>query len=500
MATRDPTHEFSPPLCSRVTLVNFTVTRSSLQSQCLSAVLRSERPDVETKRTDILKLQGEYQLRLRQLEKQLLSTLNDVKGRILDDDSVITALETLKKEAKEIAQKASETEAVMDEIDRVSKQYAPLSQACSSIFFTLDALSNINKLYQFSLNFFFDIFKASVESGPSGLTDKQERLDKIVKTLFLSTYKRASRSLLHQDRICYALLLTKIEIELFREKTALPELLHFLHNQEIMVKPGEIAAISGSFSEDQKENLVRLHRRMKQFSNLDSELEDKKSQIQAWISGNNKETPILYDQTVSQNDIWHAAQKLLTEQALRPSKVVQASRQFVATVFGDDFDKSELTCAEVTNQVAPNQPIILASLAGTDASYVVDDLARSLQKDMSSVAMGSPEGFTEAEKAISSASRNGKWVLLKNVHLAPTWLQQLEKKLHSLKAHQNFRLFLTTEISPKLPVNMLRTARILTYEPPPGIKSSMVATFTNTTNRMQAQPAERARLYFLLGN
>lgn len=82
LATRDPTHEFSPPLCSRVTLVNFTVTRSSLQSQCLSAVLRSERPDVDAKRTDMLKLQGEYQLRLRQLEKQLLSTLNDVKGRV----------------------------------------------------------------------------------------------------------------------------------------------------------------------------------------------------------------------------------------------------------------------------------------------------------------------------------------------------------------------------------------------------------------------------------
>ena len=68
-----------------------------------------------------------------------------------------------------------------------------------------------------------------------------------------------------------------------------------------------------------------------------------------------------------------------------------------------------------------------------------------------------------------------------------------------MKAHQNFRLFLTAEISPKLPVNMLRTARILTFEPPPGMKSSLASTFTNTTNRMQAQPAERARLYFLLG-
>ena len=85
------------------------------------------------------RFQGEYQLRLRQLEKQLLSTLNDVKGRILDDDSVITALKTLKKEAKEIGKK----------IARVSAIYEPLSQGCSALFFTLDSLSNINKLYQF---------------------------------------------------------------------------------------------------------------------------------------------------------------------------------------------------------------------------------------------------------------------------------------------------------------------------------------------------------------
>lgn len=50
--------EFPPDLCSRVTFVNFTVTRSSLQSQCLNEVLKAERPDVDEKRSDLLKLQG----------------------------------------------------------------------------------------------------------------------------------------------------------------------------------------------------------------------------------------------------------------------------------------------------------------------------------------------------------------------------------------------------------------------------------------------------------
>jgi len=63
---------------------------------------------------------------------------------------------------------------------------------------------------------------------------------------------------------------------------------------------------------------------------------------------------------------------------------------------------------------------------------------------------GSAEGFSQADKAINSATKSGRWVMLKNVHLAPQWLVQLEKKLHSLTPHANFRLFLTMEINPKV--------------------------------------------------
>ena len=67
---------------------------------------------------------------------------------------------------------------------------------------------------------------------------------------------------------------------------------------------------------------------------------------------------------------------------------------------------------------------------------------------MSSV--GSAEGFSLAEQTINTAAKQGHWVLLKNVHLAPQWLKELEKKLHSLKPHESFRLFLSSEIHPKV--------------------------------------------------
>lgn len=38
------------------------------------------------------------------------------------------------------------------------------------------------------------------------------------------------------------------------------------------------------------------------------------------------------------------------------------------------------------------------------------------------------------------------WVLLRNTHLCPEWLGELEKKLRGLALHPSFRLFLTSEV------------------------------------------------------
>jgi len=93
----------------------------------------------------------------------------------------------------------------------------------------------------------------------------------------------------------------------------------------------------------------------------------------------------------------------------------------------------------------------------------------------------------------------GDWVLLKNVHLAPEWLIELEKKLHTLHSHSEFRIFLSTEINPKLPSNLVRLSCCLVFEPPTGVKASLLRTLSQITSvRMNRKPIERSRLYFLL--
>lgn len=76
MMTMNQEAKFTPDLCSRVTFVNFTVTQSSLENQCINIYLKNERKDIEAKRIEFLKLQGEYVLTLRKLEDDLLTKIS----------------------------------------------------------------------------------------------------------------------------------------------------------------------------------------------------------------------------------------------------------------------------------------------------------------------------------------------------------------------------------------------------------------------------------------
>ncbi|XP_075048645.1 cytoplasmic dynein 1 heavy chain 1 isoform X2 [Mixophyes fleayi] len=505
LSTRDPTVEFPPDICSRVTFVNFTVTRSSLQSQCLNEVLKAERPDVDEKRSDLLKLQGEFQLRLRQLEKSLLQALNEVKGRILDDDTIITTLENLKKEAAEVTRKVEETDIIMQEVETVSQQYLPLSTACSSIYFTMESLKQIHFLYQYSLQFFLDIYHTVLyeNSNLKGTTDHTQRLSVITKDLFQVAFNRVARGMLHQDHITFAMLLARIKLKgNIGEPTYDHEFQHFLRGKEIGLGNSSVPKING-LTEEQVEAMIRLSN-LPAFRDVMSKVEAD-DQFCIWLESSSPEqtVPYIWNEDKPATPIGQAVHRLLLTQAFRPDRLLAMAHIFVSTILGEAFmsviDQPLDLAHIVDTEVKPSTPVLMCSVPGYDASGRVEDLAAEQNTQITSIAIGSAEGFSQAEKAINTAVKSGRWVMLKNVHLAPGWLMQLEKKLHSLQPHSCFRLFLTMEINPKVPVNLLRAGRIFVFEPPPGVKANMLRTFSSIpVSRICKSPNERARLYFLL--
>ncbi|TWU76393.1 hypothetical protein ED733_006599 [Metarhizium rileyi] len=486
LSTRDPSAQFAPDICSRTTFVNFTVTKSSLQTQSLNDVLKSERPDVDERRTNLIKLQGEFKVHLRQLEKQLLQALNESRGNILDDDNVIETLERLKTEAAEISSKMSNTEGVMAEVEEITQQYGVIASSCSAVFAVLDQLHFLNHFYQFSLQYFLDIFQLVLHGNRNlaNETDHNTRRDIIVKDLFVNTFKRTALGLLQKDRITLGMLLAqaspyKMDKSLIdmvlnnriegKDLSSTPELKDeaFIEAKKLSIMKERLDGVAAGdwdkfFTEELAEDVV----------------------------------PQIWDDKTSLID--QSLLSLLLVKLFRMDRFVPVAERFVGHVFGSDIFDFVEDLKETVTQVSATLPIALVSSPGFDASYKVDNLVERMNVQCTNIAMGSNEGLASADKAISNAAQNGSWVLVKNVHLAPTWLQSLEKRMEALNPQKDFRLFLSMESSPRIPVNLLRASRVLMYEQPAGVRANMKDSMSSLSTRSTKSPVERTRLYLLI--
>ncbi|RDL39863.1 p-loop containing nucleoside triphosphate hydrolase [Venustampulla echinocandica] len=486
LSTRDPSATFAPDICSRTTFVNFTVTQSSLQTQSLNEVLKSERPDVDERRSNLIKLQGEFKIHLRQLEKRLLQALNESRGNILDDDNVIETLETLKKEAAEISLKMNNTEGVMAEVDEITLQYNIIARSCSAVFAVLEQLHYLNHFYQFSLQYFLGIFHSVLHDNKhlANETNHNVRRDIIIQDLFVTTYQRTALSLLQKDRITLAMLLAQASPSKM-DKTLI----------DVILDDGILGTDISTETQKRDEVLARASRLPVLKGKLEAVTDSVWDRFLSEEIGENY-VPQVWDADTGKCD--QELISLLLVKLFRLDRFVPAAERFVTAVFGAGLLDTTEDLKETVDQVSASSPIALCSSPGFDASYKVDSLVERSRATCTNIAMGSNEGLASADKAISNAAANGSWVLVKNVHLAPTWLQSLEKRMDSLKPHADFRLFLSMESSPKIPVNLLRASRVLMYEQPAGVRANMKDSMASLSTRAIKTPVERTRLYLLL--
>ena len=561
MTTRDPLFQFTPDICSRVTFVNFTITPASLTSQCLSKILKSERPEIDIKRCELLKLQGEYQAKLRELEDSLLEAINSVQGNILDDDKVILTLEVLKKDAADVTLKQSKSLLVLDEVEETSNAYLPLAIQCSQIYFTIERLGSISFLYQFALSFFLNILDdvLLVSNQNSG---EEKRIELLSSSIFHSSFTRTARGLLYDDKLLFALSLTQIKTtpddqmlqfllygEMSKEELSsqtiqdAKELCRQICGQDENENGGEESASTSyvTLSTTQELQFASL---LSKYSKLSLHVSDHMKEWKVFMRSSKAEEMVppgnyYIKDGGGENDggedsglIQSTFFNMILIKILRPDRLTMSCTLWINSVFsnsngdgdggggggGGDAVKDTLKTNSTINLTSSglefnlkdiieqesscHSPIMLCSRNGFDASSKIDQIAKD-KKDgtfkYQSLAMGSEEGYQLAEKYITSASKKGTWVLLRNVHLCPSYMIQLEKKLHSLKSNSNFRLFLTAEINNNIPTSLLRISQTFVYEPPAGIKASLSRSMSTITDeRMNAAPAERSRLYFLL--
>ncbi|KAF2742258.1 cytoplasmic dynein-like protein 1 heavy chain 1 [Sporormia fimetaria CBS 119925] len=485
LSTRDPSANFAPDICSRTTFVNFTVTQSSLQTQTLNEVLKSERPDVDERRSNLIKMQGEFSVHLRKLEKRLLEALYTSDGNILDDNHVIETLETLKKEAADISTKVAETAGVMTEVDNITQEYSVIARSSSAIFAVLEQLHHLNHFYQFSLQYFTQIFETVLRKvRNSSTTGHAARIDHILSELFVDTYRRTSLSLLQKDRVTLAMLL--VQAAPYQMDKALID----------TILDDDLEGVDVSTEPERRDEAMARASKVPVFKDVIETVDEATWDTFVTEEFAENHVPQTWAEDVNKYD--QHLRSLILVKLFRVDRFVPAAERFVNEVFGKGLSDVSGDLGEIVKQVTAVTPVALSSSPGFDASYKVDNLVDKEGARCTNIAMGSEEGVASADKAINNAATTGNWVLVKNVHLAPQWLQSLEKRLEALKPNPDFRLFLSMESSPKIPVSLLRASRVLSYEQPAGIRANMKDSMSSLADKATKPPVEKGRIYLLL--
>merc|ERR1712176_1072115 len=129
------------------TMVNFTVTPNGLEEQLLALVVRKERPDLATQKTELVHQQHHFRLKLAKLEEEILNKLATAKGDITQDRELIESLEKTKVISGEILVKVKESEQTTEEITKMSENYRHIAARGSLMFFIM------NNLYKVHMNY-----------------------------------------------------------------------------------------------------------------------------------------------------------------------------------------------------------------------------------------------------------------------------------------------------------------------------------------------------------
>ncbi|XP_016084420.1 dynein heavy chain 6, axonemal [Sinocyclocheilus grahami] len=506
MTTKMANPHYLPEVCIKVTVINFTVTKSGLEDQILSDVVRLERPDLEEQRNQLIVRINADRNQLKAIEDRILKLLFTSEGNILDNEELVQTLQESKVTSQAIKSRLVEAETTEEMINAAREKYRPVATRGSIIYFVIASLSEIDPMYQFSLKYFKQLFNNTIESSEKH-RDLSMRLQILLDQTLLSAYKNVSRGLFEQHKAIYSFMLC-VEIMMQRGEISQQEWQYFLRGAGGMEKELPEKPEVPWLSDFAWETCCNLEDRLPCFNGIKKEIIStpismKLGQLEVTINpeqwdGYVTDLPPFSEDIPSEkqpqvrghwNQRLGAFQKLILIKSFMEEKVVFAVTEFVIISLGQQFvENPPVDLATLYADMSPSIPLVFILSTGSDPMGAFQRFAneRGYQDRVKSISLGQGQGPI-AERMIMEALKTGNWIFLQNCHLAVSWMLAMEELIKTFTEpdtviHEDFRLFLSSMPTNVFPVTVLQNSVKVTNEPPKGLRANVRRAFTDISS------------------
>ncbi|KAJ3396765.1 Dynein heavy chain 5, axonemal [Lobulomyces angularis] len=495
ITTKLPNPNYNPEVYAKCAVIDFTVTSKGLEEQLLGRVIMREKQELEIERAKLLEEVNSNKKKMKELEDNLLERLTSTKGSLVDDESLIEVLGISKTTSEEVNEKLTIAADTQKKIGIAREEYRPVATRGSIIYFLIAEMSMVNTMYQTSLKQFLQLFDESMEKGqPSPIPSK--RIQNIIEYCTFRTFGYISRGLYEIHKVLFVLLLT-FKIDIGIGKVTHEEFRCFIKGGAALDINAVVKKPFNWIPDMTWLNLVALCK-MPGFSDLLNQVGKNEKAWRSWYEKDSPENEIL--PSGYQNSL-DAFRRLLLVRSWCLDRSIMMSKQYIASSMGQKFADSQILDLDALLMESNNRtPMICLLSQGSDPSADIENLARKNKIDIKAISMGQGQEV-HARKLLNAFMTSGGWALLQNCHLGLPFMEELLNLIVDTEIiHEKFRLWITTDISPKFPITFLQMSIKFTNEPPQGIKAGLKRTYAWLSQDMldmSTRPQYKPLLYGL---
>eukprot|EP00924_Labyrinthula_sp_SR-Ha-C_P001265 maker-scaffold_7-snap-gene-19.73-mRNA-1 protein AED:0.01 eAED:0.01 QI:0/0/0/1/1/1/2/0/4142 len=490
MTTKLPNPHYQPEIFVKVSLLNFNITPKGLEEQLLGVIMQNELPEMEAKRNELVINNARMAQELKGIEDTILHMLSSSQGNILDDQELIDTLSTSKVKSNSINARVAEAKITQSEINEERERYRAVAFRGSILFFCIADLRAIDPMYEYSLQWFTQLFTQGILNSEKAEDGKvQRRLEILNDFITYSIYSSVCRSLFERHKLLFSFsLITRI---LQGRDLVNPEEWRFLLSGQVTREKNKDQNFNKpNWCPDRTWNELCILSGLPAFENILYFLGEGSMEAE-WEAFYGSDTCYRDQWPADARHDWNSSfsplQKLCLLRCFRPDKMIPAIQLFIVTdeVYGQRF--IEPPPFDISNSFAGSNvitPLIFVLTSGTDPTKDFMQFAEQMGRKVNAISLGQGQGPL-AEKQVEVGCDTGCWVLLQNCHLASSWMPKLEKIVEELDpttVHRDFRLWLTSMPSKNFPVSVLQQSVKLVKEPPSGLRSNLKSAYYNLTN------------------